>query len=261
MYRMTTGNLARVMPGLLFAVLVFSVCVLPGCIEMGEEDTVADAATPVQASARPTSAQKFVMSPQGPRPVFTPSGPAATPTPGPGTVGTIENAEPIPPAQAVMLLSVPSSPYATEADYADEMPTATFFEDTYKLMYNNAAMIATVERAPFVIEFWTSASSKNPYDALAVITVRNSATGDIVAEDGYNGLYSSDSYKRITIRDSGQFHVNVYGMRTTVRVKLRGGVDQQDAEPYGVKVNPTPTLFEGDMSEEEYHMLMMHGVI
>jgi hypothetical protein len=258
---MTTGNLARVMPGLLFAVLVFSVCVLPGCIEMGEEDTVVDSTTPVQASARPTSAQEFVMSPQGPRPVFTPSGPAATPSTASGNVGTIENAEPIPPPQAVNLSNIPSAPRTIETGYPEEMPTATFFENTYKLMYNNVAMIATVERAPFVIEFWTSASSKNPYDALTVITVRNSATGNIVAEDGYNGLYSSDSYKRITIRDSGRFHVNIYGMRTTVQVKMRGGVDQQDAEPYGVKVNPTPTLFEGDMSEEEYHMLMMHGYV
>jgi hypothetical protein len=249
MYRMTMGNLARVMSGILFAVLVLLLCIIPGCIEMGDEEPAQDAGF---SSPGASTASLGV----GPRPVFTPSGLAATPTPGPGTVGTIENAEPIPPAQAVTFSSIPSSPETTGADYPDEMPTATFFENTYKLMYNNVAILATVEQAPFVIEFWTSASSKNPYDALAVITIRNAATGDIVAEDGYNGQYSSDSYKRITIRDSGQFHVNIYGMRTTVQVKLRGGVDQQDAEPYGVKVNPTPTLFDGGMTEEEYYMMM-----
>jgi hypothetical protein len=254
MYRMTMGNLARMMSGILFAVLVLLLCIIPGCIEMGDEEPAQDA-----GFSSPGASTASLGA--GPRPVFTPSGPAATPSPT-GTVGTIENAEPIPPAQAVTLSSIASSPDTTGADYTDEMPTATFFENTYKLMYNNVAVLATVEQAPFVIEFWTSASSKNPYDALAVITIRNAATGDIVAEDGYNGQYSSDSYKLITIRDSGQFHVNIYGMRTTIQVKLRGGVDQQDAEPYGAKVKPTPTLFEGEMSEEEYtYRLMKQGYI
>jgi len=251
---MMRESAGRMVPGIVFAILVFLLCIIPGCIEMGDEEPVQDAGLSSPGASTTSLAA-------GPRPVFTPSGPAATSSHNPGTVGTIENAEPIPPAQAVTLLSIPSSPNTTGADFRDEMPTATFFENTYKLMYNNAAVLATVERAPFVIEFWTSASSKNPYDALAVISVRNAATGDVVAEDGYNGQYSSDCYKRITIRDSGQFHVNIYGMRTTVQVKLRGGVDEQDAEPYGVKVNPTPTLFEGEMSEEEYHMLRMHGYI
>lgn len=248
---MTMGNVARVLPCILYAVLLFSLCILPGCIEMGVDEDAADAASTARSSAPQSPFQAS-------HPVFTPSGPVVTQTPGPGMV---ENAEPIPPAPAVTRSSIPSSPVDRGTEYPDEMPTATFFKNTYTLIYANEAMLATVERAPFVIEFWTSSSSKNPYDALAVITVRNAATGDVVAEDGYNGQYSSDSYKRITIREGGQFHVNIYGMRTTVQVKLRGGVDEQDAEPYGVKVQPTPTLYSGEMSEEEYHMLRMHGYI
>jgi hypothetical protein len=204
-------------------ILLLSFSFIPGCIEMGDEDTDRDVVI-----SPPTAT-----SPTGPQPVFTPSGPAILPVPTPLPVGSVATAEPIPPAAAVTPFYRQHTADTAGLARPNEMPTATFFSGTYDLMYSNAALLVTVDRAPFVIEFWTSAYSNNPHFSLAVITIRDPATGATILEDGFNGQYSSEPYKRIIIRDSGQFHVNIYGMRTSVVIKLRGGVDESAAEPYG----------------------------
>lgn len=239
---------------LLMAILLLSFTCMPGCIEMGAREEDTGTATPTQVSSTPAPAQEYVMSPQGPRPVITPSGPVVTASPTP-VIGTVVAAEPIPPSESVTLSYRQVTSDEGSLARQNVMPTATFYSSAYDLMYTDIGLLATVEQAPFVIEFWTSAYNRNPYDSLVVITVRDPATGEIILEDGYNGLYSSDTYKRMVIRKNGQFHVNIYGMRSEVAIKLRGGVDASAAEPYGEADVPQGVTREG-MSEEEYGHLM-----
>ena len=226
---------------IVFFLLAFSL--FPGCIEMGNE---VDEIHRVQTSVP--------SEPLSPAPVFAPSGPVVTPSPT-QVIGTVVDAEPIPPSVAVTLSYREMSPDGGNLARPNEMPTATFKSSVYNLRYTDIGLLATVEQAPFVIEFWTSAYNQNPYDSLVVITVRDPCTGEIILEDGYNGLYSSDPYKRMVIRKSGQFHVNIYGMRSGIEVKFRGGVDESAAEPYGKWGVPRPVVREV-MSEEEYLRMM-----
>lgn len=224
---------------LLCMVLFVSFSCIPGCIEIGDEGAAQEGVTP-----HPTATSGPLIP--GSDPGFTPQGSSITPAP---TSGSVAPAVTIPPSAAVTPFYRTHIPDNTSLVRPNDMPTAAFFSGTYDLLYNNVALVATVDQAPFVIEFWNSAYSNNPNDAIMVITVRDPATGEVIIEDGYNGQYSSESYKRIVIRDSGQFHVNIYGVRSKVTVKLRGGVDESAAEPYGQM--DSPIVYEQEYSEEE----------
>ncbi|HIH27807.1 MAG TPA: hypothetical protein HA256_07570 [Methanoregulaceae archaeon] len=148
----------------------------------------------------------------------------------------------------------PQSAYVPETSplpRPNEMPTATFFPASYSAMYINEGLAVSVERAPFVIEFWTRPYVDNPHFSYVTITVRNPHTGEILAEDGYGGIYSSEPYKRIIILGSGQFHVTISGMRTGLEVRLRGGTDLWASEPYGTAVIPV-VVYQEVYPEEEY---------
>ncbi len=218
-------SIARSPWPLLVIVLLFASCLLPGCSSLpGQNQSTPNTTQPASLPEVATPATPFVF---------------ITPTPKPTIVGSVA------PTGSVIPLS---SPHAAPADlYAphpvrpNAMATATFFRTSYFLQYNDVASLVTVDRGPFVIEFWTQAYNKNPYDTIVVITVKNPETGEIIAEDGFNGRYSSDPYKRMIIRDSGRFLVDIYGTRASIAIKLRGGVNESAAEPYGIMDIPFAT--------------------
>ncbi|OPX71221.1 MAG: hypothetical protein A4E36_00139 [Methanoregulaceae archaeon PtaB.Bin009] len=135
-----------------------------------------------------------------------------------------------------------------------DYPTAPFFQEAYSLSWNNIALVAKPESPPFVIEFKVEAGTKNPYDAQVLITVRDNVTGRVVAEEGYNGAYSSEPEKRIIIREAGEYHINMYGYKAGVHIILRGGVPEDQAVPYGTfttRLTPPVAQVPGEYYQEE----------
>ena len=226
----------------LIVVILVVACLMPGCIEIGEEaERVPVGGTP--APAQPSDELYF------PPPV---QSPVPTPAP-PGTGIPAGSAVPADPLNTVSVFS-PQSAYVPETSplpRPNEMPTATFFPASYSQVYINEGLLVSVERAPFVIEFWTRPFTNNPHFSFVTITVRDPLTGEILAEDGYGGKYSSEPYKRMIILGSGNFHVSLSGMRTGLEVRLRGGTDPWAAEPYGTAVIPV-VVYEEVYPEEEY---------
>lgn len=203
-------------------VLLVASCIAAGCSSLpGQNQSAPNTTQTASGQDITTPATPFVF---------------IMPTPTPTVVGSVA------PAAPVLSPSSPHSPppelYTSRPVRPNEMATAAFFNQSYYLLYNDVASVVTVDQGPFVIEFWTQAYNENPYDTIVVITVRDPKTGEILAEDGYNGRYSSDPYKRMLIRDSGRFLVDIYGVRASVVVKFRGGVNASAAEPYGSRDIP-----------------------
>jgi hypothetical protein len=201
-----------------------------GCIEVGSEET------PHSANSQPTPAWTPVQSvpyvmPGASEPL---QHAPVTPAPGPTLAGTVVYTEPIPPSIAMNFSyrNLPSLPDSLPLPF--DYPTAPFFSATYDLKWDNIALLAQPSAPPFVIEMEFVAGTNNPYDARASVTVRNNQTGEIVAEDGFNGEFSSEREKMICIRKGGEYHVNIYGYRTTVTLVLREGVDEDKAVPYEI---------------------------
>lgn len=231
------------------ACLVLSCC----CIEVGSEETETPSSVPTEPKDTGTPAHPalpFIPGAPG-IPAVHPTTPAI-PSPLATPAGTAMYAEPIPPAIAANFsfryIPTPPDSFPNPFNY----PTAPFFSGTYQLEWNNVALLAQPSDPPFVIEMGFVAGTKNPYDARAIVTIRNNRTGEIIAEDGYNGEFSSEKEKRICIREIGDYHINVYGYRTTVYLVLREGVDETRAVPYGIFEKPVEQVSVDEQFEEEY---------
>jgi len=230
--------------------VIFCITLSCCCIEVGSEE----AETPHPANSQPAPD----WTPAQPVPPFMtdasePLQPApVSPTPGPALAGTVIYTEPIPPAVA-MNFSYRKLPYLPDPlPLPFNYPTAPFFSGSYNLKWDNIALLARPSAPPFVIEMKFNSWTSNPYDARAIVTVRNNQTGEVVAEDGYNGEFSSEGEKRICIRESGEYHVNIYGYRTTVNIVLREGVDEDKAVPYGTFEIPAESYYSEEEFDEEY---------
>lgn len=235
----------------LLVCLVLSCC----CIEVGSDQAGTPSSAPQQATVAQTPAQ--------PAPPFMPGAPGVlaahpiapvTPSPVATPAGTVVYAEPIPPTVAAnfSFRKIPTPPDSFPLPF--NYPTAPFFSGTYNLEWNNVALLAQPSDPPFVIEMGFVAGTQNPYDARAIVTVRNNLTGEVIAEDGYNGEYNSEKEKRICIREIGDYHINIYGYRTTVYLVLREGVEEGKAVPYGIFEKTVEPQYTGEeFFEEEYY--------
>ncbi len=129
-------------------------------------------------------------------------------------------------------------------------PVVPFFHETYSLSWNNIALLARPSSPPFIIDFTVEADSENPYDARVLLTVRDNATHEVIAEDGYNGEYSSEPEKRIVIRREGDYHINLYGYKAAVDLSLKEGIPEEQVIPddtiVPVSVRPVPTFVMED---------------
>ena len=241
-----TGYASDALPVLIgiLICLTFSCC----CIEIESGEGTSPSLPNPFAPAATTSPP--VPAPDLPGAPIYPPAPVVTPANEPATTGTAVYAEPIPPKLAVNLSYRHVSPSADFFPRPFDYPTAPFFSGTYSLEWNNIGILAQPSNPPFVIEMEFVAATKNPYDARAIVTVRNNQTGEVIAEEGYNGEFSSENEKRICIRETGDYHINLYGYRTTVCLVLREGVEEGRAIPYGIFQKPaqtrvTPYPFEG----------------
>jgi hypothetical protein len=161
--------------------------------------------------------------------------------------GSAKYTDPIPPEAAFTVDHRPLSYTTEDISLPLNYPTAPFFTGTYTPAYTNTGILANVSSPPFVIEFETDAKSSNPSDSLIIITVRDAISGKFIAEEGYNGQYSSESVKRVNIPAQGSYHVNIYGYGATVRLALRGGVPEDKAVAYGVfTLSPLPRTVDYD---------------
>ncbi len=129
-----------------------------------------------------------------------------------------------------------------------DYPAAPFFHETYDLSWNNVALLAHPSSPPFIIEYTVKSATKNPYDGRVLLTVRNNETLQVVAEEGYNGEYSSDPVKRIIIRKEGDYHLNLYGYRAIVDLVLLEGIPEGQVIPYDTLL-PRDTLQVSPSSE------------
>lgn len=237
----------------IFSLMIIFVSWACCCIEVGQGETGAPSSAPQQPTAASPPAQPALPFMPGASGVPAARSPTqVTPSPATTPAGTAVYAEPIPPAIAANLsyreIPTPLESFPLPYDY----PTAPFFSGTYNLQWNNVAILAQPSRPPFVIEMGFDAGTKNPYDARAIITVRNNLTGEVIAEDGYNGEYNSEREKRICIREIGDYHINIYGYRTTVYLVLREGTDEDRAVPYGIFEKQVEQQITGEELEEEY---------
>lgn len=243
-------------------VLILFFSFLCGCVEVGageELQTQGSQATP-SPTQKPPSAQEPPIPWEPwmgvpPDQYYQENNPTITGGSGTGP-GIATYTDPVPPSIAgnITHRELNQSPefFPRPFDY----PTAPFFEEAYFLSWNNIALVANPVSPPFVIEFRVEARTKNPYDSQVLITVRENATGRVVAEDGYNGAYSSEPEKRIIIREAGDYHINLYGYHAGVHLVLRGGVPEDQAVPYGTfttRITQPVAQVPGEYSwEEEY---------
>lgn len=138
--------------------------------------------------------------------------------------GVATYTDPIPPSIAYTVMRRDLDQTADFFPRPSMYPVVPFFQGTYGLSWNNIAILAQPSSLPFVIDFIVKADSENPYDARVLLTVRDNATHEVIAEEGYNGEYSSESEKRIVIREDGEYHINLYGYRATVDLSLKEGI-------------------------------------
>ena len=235
---------------LLMAAMILTSTLLAGCVEIGEtgdsgesgDQNIFSGFFSPEPDTSLSPDQDFAPVPAAPIPAALP----VTSSPGSATY-----TDPIPPGVATQRdfrnLTSPAADLSRPFDYS----TAPFFTETFSPCYTNSGILATDVTPPFVIEFRTDANSKNPYESLVIITVRDPVTGEIIAEDGYNGMYTSEEEKRIIIRSGGTYHVNVYGYGASVRLALRGGVPADMAVPYGFTA-PTPSPQQDNYEEWDY---------
>ncbi len=237
----------------ILALGLISSVLLAGCVEIGGTDDSGQSEGQnffsglFSSGPEPTLPSDYYENP--PVPISTPL-PTAITTRSPGSAAY---SDPVPPDIAFKRdfrnLTTPAADISQPLNYS----TAPFFTETFSPCYTTTAILATDVSPPFVIEFRTDAESLDPYDSLVVITVRDPATGKVIAENGYNGMYSSEETKRIIIRSGGTYHVNLYGFRATVQLALRGGVPDDQAVPYGVfGVSAQSSTPEDDYDEEYY---------
>ena len=217
---------ASIATAAIFILIVFSMSC--GCIEMGELN----------------GSQNALQQDSAPHPHDAPSNQPATRASSPGSAqmagshtvnvpdqsisgvskGFAAYTDPIPP-------SIASNVTRRDLDQPEDLfprplayPVVPFFHETYSLSWNNIALLARPSTPPFIIDFTVEADSENPYDVRVLLTVRDNATHEVIAEDGYNGEYSSESEKRIVIREDGEYHINLYGYHATVDLSLKEGI-------------------------------------
>jgi hypothetical protein len=97
------------------------------------------------------------------------------------------------------------------------------FSATYTMNYQSIGLLATITEEPLVIEFSTSPKHESPHRAFLIITVTDPETGEGIAEDGFNRVYSSESPKQMVIRKPGHYHINLYGALVDVDITILAG--------------------------------------
>ncbi|MDH7510152.1 MAG: hypothetical protein QHH04_03810 [Methanolinea sp.] len=157
------------------------------------------------------------------------------------------------------------SPVETPESYS-KLPEPTFEPTVYKAVYRNVipfsnnatAYSVIVDNPPLIIEICISPKmvTRNIWyesrfttrddvyvtqtvispNAYLEVKVRDRASGNIIAQDGFARTYSIDTYRVLTIRSAGDYLVEISGNDLSATVQMR-----VPAEP-GADVTPVATL-------------------
>ncbi|MGA2934355.1 MAG: hypothetical protein ABSD81_04295 [Methanomicrobiales archaeon] len=192
-------------------VLVIVVIVLFGAFSFGATQKHLVTPTPVPVAATVTEIPTTVPTPETTPPTPETTTPPPTPTP-PRT-----DAAAATPYDDKKYYKLPY--YSTVYDPRANMPPV-FFQQSYDGRFQSEAVVANVVQAPLIVDF-TLTQAQSPTRSFFYITVRNNATQELLAQDGFFGPYSIDTSKRLFFSTPGSYHINMYGGFVSVDLTLR----------------------------------------
>jgi hypothetical protein len=111
-------------------------------------------------------------------------------------------------------------PYrSTIYDPRASMPPV-IFSQSYEGKFQSEAVVVHLVKSPLLIDY-SLTSSQSPTRSFFYLTIRNNATQELLAQDGFLGPYSENRMKRLTFSIPGDYHINMYGGFVTVDLTLR----------------------------------------
>ncbi len=221
---------ARILIRVLIVLVMLFIAAGGGCLavkKVEENDESNASTTSVQSdpgSKRPQTALPFMgfpgMVPNGP-------GPAVTQASEPVYSDAVYLVDPVPAQQGEHMprenpcnvSRIPMTHYPPGAGVL--VNETTIFAGTYVLNHSAVGLKVNADAAPFFISF--SVTPRYP-DSVArsslTVTVRDADTLELVVDDGYNGLYSSDTEKTILLYRPGAYIVTLDGRYVSVAVGM-----------------------------------------
>jgi hypothetical protein len=103
----------------------------------------------------------------------------------------------------------------------DDIPPV--YTGYYTPRYSSSAFQIHVGKGPLIIIYQTIPLQYDPRISFLKITVRDAKSTEVVAENGYNEPYPSNTVNTITVNGEGDYHVTIYGNQVDVRVSVYTG--------------------------------------
>jgi hypothetical protein len=149
----------------------------------------------------------------------------ATPTPKPEYKSSVIFAQPRPPTEDPTDINYDYSHYTftCRGDCSPDKKTFLIFQDWFEMNYQSIGLLASVPEEPLIIKFSVNPHHESPHRCFLIITVTDPETGDVIIEEGFNRVYSSESPKSIMIRRAGSYHINIYGAMVDTSVYIHAG--------------------------------------
>lgn len=114
-------------------------------------------------------------------------------------------------------------------NYSQKNDSTLIFVETYTLSYTTVGLLVDVVKPPFKLQFTTTPTTtdphyeNNPHYCFFTLTVRDPMTKEIVTEEGYGRLYTTNHEKSIIIYRSGEYHLTLYGNMVQVKLSIFAG--------------------------------------
>jgi len=123
----------------------------------------------------------------------------------------------------------PAEPYEIDPRFVRNTPEyrvdPTLFTEVYRnrftFSYNTEGLLATVDKAPLVIDFTTTPGNANPNYCFFILTVRDADSGTVIGQEGYARTFSTENPKRMVFTRPGKYHLNLYGNWVDVDLGIR----------------------------------------
>jgi hypothetical protein len=152
----------------------------------------------------------------------------------------------------------PATPYPTQTSVTNKPtfsmpvdtpptpdPYVTLYNKTSQFNYTTDAFTFNLTTPPLLIDFWVDPKmvTREKYatdqygdrdwskfeqtypspQAWFEVRVRERTTGEIVAQDGFGKLYSTDTHKQVVVRRIGDYLIELTGNEVKVEVLMRAG--------------------------------------
>ncbi len=95
------------------------------------------------------------------------------------------------------------------------------YRKQFSLNYNSVGLLATVDKAPLVIDFSVTPGNRDPVYSFFILTVRDAGSRQVVGQEGYGRTFSTESPKRLVFTSPGKYHLNLYGNWVDVDLRVR----------------------------------------